>query len=443
MMDRATDVTGGTRDTDLERIAHAALQRLQAAGFEQAHAAVRLVTRDELNIAHNEPSLMRSTEQRTLALAGIEGGRRASTETGELEGPGLEAAIADLRRSAAAAPVDDAWTVSSRQQARITQGPREGDRDALARAARRLLAFRAEEAPPMVIDECYIAHRRVRSHTATSGGSALGSDVGWYEASVFGTAKEGRATSSFNVAGGQANALDTPIEALFGIGEMLRSTVRQLRTQRPADVFGGGFEGEVVLHPNAVQDLVEWLLGQLGDLPLIAGTSLYARRVGEPVGAACLTLQSRFDAPGSWAASADGCVAPPVTVLRDGRLETLLPSLYASRKTGLPHVPVAEAGGWAMAPGDRSVEALVAAVPRGALVGRLSMGRPASNGDFSGVAKNSFAVVDGEIGPALAETMISGNVARMLAEVRAASRERLDTGSWLLPWLAVPGLHFS
>jgi PmbA protein len=88
-------------------------------------------------------------------------------------------------------------------------------------------------------------------------------------------------------------------------------------------------------------------------------------------------------------------------------------------------------------------QALLEGVTRGALVDRLSMGRPAANGDFSGVIKNSFAIADGVLGPALSETMISGNVAQMLRDVQAVSRERVDTGATLLPWLRVDGLHFS
>jgi PmbA protein len=76
-------------------------------------------------------------------------------------------------------------------------------------------------------------------------------------------------------------------------------------------------------------------------------------------------------------------------------------------------------------------------------VGRLSMGRPASNGDFSGVIKNSFRIDDGKLGPALSETMITGNVAQMLRDVIAVSQERIDTGSFLLPWVRIGGLHFS
>jgi hypothetical protein len=47
------------------------------------------------------------------------------------------------------------------------------------------------------------------------------------------------------------------------------------------------------------------------------------------------------------------------------------------------------------------------------------------------------------MGDALAETMISGNVARMLLDVAAVSAERIDSGSQALPWGRISGLHFS
>jgi PmbA protein len=160
------------------------------------------------------------------------------------------------------------------------------------------------------------------------------------------------------------------------------------------------------------------------------------------VAAPLITLSSRFDAPGVSPFSADAFALGPVTLLDRGALQCFTPSLYGSRKTGLAHTPVG-AEGWAIAAGTTPLDALIAGVPRGALVDRLSMGRPAANGDFSGVIKNSFAIRDGQVGHALSETMISGNVAQMLRDVSAVSMQRIDVGSWILPWLRVEGLHFS
>ncbi len=153
-------------------------------------------------------------------------------------------------------------------------------------------------------------------------------------------------------------------------------------------------------------------------------------------------MRSRSEAPGVCAISADAFVADPIDLVKGGRLMTLLPSLYGSRKVGLKHMP-SVASGWTIDPGSESRQTLIAGVQRGALVGHLSMGSPAANGDFSGVIKNSFLIEDGEEGQALAEVMIAGNVAQMLRDIVAVSRERLDCGSTLLPWIRITSLSFS
>ena len=424
----------------LHRIAAGALDRMRAAGFEQAQVSASARATVEINIAHNEPSLMRSTEAGKLSLLGLVGGRKAGAELAELDD---EAAVAEriaaLFAGAGSAPVDAANAVSAGERAQVERGPLRSDAGELADAVAELLAHRARETPKMMIDEAFVAHHRVDACTLTSGGSELACRLGWYEVNIFGVARDGKRSSSFAGAGGTCEALaGTAVASRFGIDEMLRDTEQQIET-RP---IGARFTGDVVLAPNAVTDLVAWLLEQLGDGALIAGTSLYRGRVDQRVASPLLSLASRFDAPGTVGFSADGFVAPAVDVLAQGTLRTLLPTLYGSRKTGLPHVPVAAAG-WQLAAGETARATLVDSVARGAFVGRLSMGRPASNGDFSGVIKNSFAIESGRLAGALSETMITGNVARMLEGVVAVSRERLDTGAWLLPWLRVGGMHFS
>lgn len=419
--------------------AERALARMRVHGFEHAQVSAAHLIRHEVNIAHNEPSLLRSTESPSLSLIGIVDGRKACVELPALEGDeAFERRLAGLRAEVVSAPTDDANAVSFDQCATVEHGPQRVDLDVLRNAARSLLDFRGRRAAKTIIDECFVSYRRRQWRTLTSGGSDLAGSVGWYEANVFCVARDGKAVSSFNGAAGTADSLDGELAARFGIGEMLCDTERQVRPQ----LVGAPFVGSVVLAPAAADDLLAWLLGQLGDAQLIARTSLYRDKAGQQVASPLLTLRSRFDAPGIAAVSADAFRTAPVEVLATGTLRCLLPTLYGSRKTGLPHVPTAN-GGWELAAGSSSRKQLVEGVARGALVGRLSMGRPASNGDFSGVIKNSFAIDDGCLGDALSETMISGNVARMLREVDAVSSDRIDFGTTQLPWLRVPDMHFS
>ena len=59
------------------------------------------------------------------------------------------------------------------------------------------------------------------------------------------------------------------------------------------------------------------------------------------------------------------------------------------------------------------------------------------------IERGILRVEGGQVGAALSEVMISGNMAQMLRDVVAVSAERQDTGDTLLPWLRIGGLHFS
>ena len=93
--------------------------------------------------------------------------------------------------------------------------------------------------------------------------------------------------------------------------------------------------------------------------------------------------------------------------------------------------------------GSESIREIIAGIDRGLLVSRFSGGSPSSSGDFSGVAKNSFLIENGQIGPAVSETMISGNLAGMFEKLRGISSERVQDGSTLMPYIAVDGITIS
>jgi PmbA protein len=427
-----------TTKTDLHDVASQALAQMRKAGFDDAQVTALHTKLDELAVAHNDPTMLRTTEGYKLALLGIVDGRVASTELTQLEPDPVRARIAQLFADARTAPQDEANAVSSGQHARIVQGPQESDRDLLAAKTSELLEFRQRETPKMMVDEASVCHQWRRSHTLTTGGSDLAASIGCYAISLFGTAREGNKSSSFNAVSGAADELASrPAQEYFGISRMLRDTEQQIETQP----FGSKFVGDVVFTPAAVEDLLGWFLGQVSDTQLIAGSSLYKECVGHAIASPLLSIRSRFDAPGIAAISGDAFATPPVTLIEAGKLLALTPTLYGSRKTGIRHVPTAS--GWEVASGTTPLADLVGNVKRGAIVGRLSMGMPAANGNFSGVIKNSFAIENGEQGHALAETMIAGNMAQMLKDIVAVSQSTIDNGARRLPWIRIANLHFS
>ena len=132
-----------------------------------------------------------------------------------------------------------------------------------------------------------------------------------------------------------------------------------------------------------------WLLGQLNAQALIAGASVYANSIDEVIATADLSIISDFDAPGHVSYTEDGYTTKPTSLADRGRLTTLLLNLYGSRKTGLDHT--ASTSGWRIEPGSDAKADLIASIEQGALVNRLSMGRPAVNGDFPARSRTASA----------------------------------------------------
>src|SRR5262245_50868461 len=105
----------------LQDTAEQVLLLMRKQGFEQAQLDVSHVRQDEVNINHNEPSLLRSTESRRLAITGLVDGRKASAALTDLSAEAIRARVQSLYADAAAAPQDAANAVSSGQRARIEQ----------------------------------------------------------------------------------------------------------------------------------------------------------------------------------------------------------------------------------------------------------------------------------------------------------------------------------
>ena len=83
---------------------------------------------------------------------------------------------------------------------------------------------------------------------------------------------------------------------------------------------------------------------------------------------------------------------------------------------------------------------MIAGIENGILINRFSGGESGPSGDFNGVAKNSFLIRDGQLAGAVTETMISGNFAALLQQVRGITRETVCDGMSVLPWAAFDGI---
>ena len=146
--------------------------------------------------------------------------------------------------------------------------------------------------------------------------------------------------------------------------------------------------------------------------------------------------------PGASALASDGYIAADADVIRSGELKTFLLSRYGAKKLGKERCPGWD-GNLCVEPGTSRLEDMIKGVKKGLLVNRFSGGSPAPNGDFTGVAKNSFLIEDGKITRPVSETMISGNFSDILKNITEISCETVNNGSSVYPWAKTSGVTVS
>ena len=93
--------------------------------------------------------------------------------------------------------------------------------------------------------------------------------------------------------------------------------------------------------------------------------------------------------------------------------------------------------------GEKPKDELIKNIKKGILLERFSGGRPSADGEFSGVAKNSYYIENGEIKYPISETMISGNIQEMFNNIGEISIDRIDFGYCIFPWISFKGVTVS
>jgi PmbA protein len=265
---------------------------------------------------------------------------------------------------------------------------------------------------------------------------------GCYEFSVEICAGDGERTTGLDYTGVAIKDLDTPF---MDLGD-LKKHFQDIEKSIYPETVSGKFEGTVIMTPGTAAEFIFMTLNNYaGNGVIIDGTSQWLDKVGEKVADEKLTV--RFDPYDERIdmgerATANGFLSEAYTVIEKGVLKTHQLSLYGANKTGRP---VVKNTGWdiIIEPGDTSYDDMLKSVKKGIILGRFSGGSPGANGEFSGVAKNSFLVEDGKVKCAVSEAMISGNLGEVVKNISSISKELICDGGSVLPYMAVEGIIIS
>ena len=427
----------------LKEAAKYVLQALSNAGADCAQCSVQSGLKDEFNVDAGAFSLLRSVFNSGVSMKVLKDGKMGQAFINSLEKEDIDAAARECVLSAEASMPDEAYSVASfTENAQFTDGTKAPDRDKFFDRVCEFLEDIKTEFPNIMVEQIIAEYVHEKSVFANTNGVEYLQENANYSVGVMYSAHDGEKTTSFNNFGFDFIDPDIRMMDMCDSRKMFARCAAEL-DMKPLE---GKFEGVALFAPGCLGDMLSTVLDNFcSDSVIVEGTSPWRNAVGTQVADACLTLGTCAHDPRvvcGERVTDDGYISRDYNIIEAGILRDFCLSEYASRKSGLNRAP-STSGCMGVKPGDKSYEQILAGIEKGILVCRFSGGEPATNGDFSGVAKNSFYIENGKIAYPVSETMISGNLAAMLKNIVGISSEVLCDGTCILPYMAFGGITVS
>lgn len=422
--------------TDIKRIAEKTKQLLSDAGAQKAQYTVTEKETHEFNVDGGEFSLFRTLFDRSLSITAYKDQKKGSAFTNQFDDAAVEGAVADCIKSAESGMADEAFDIAPRQESEtFREGTYEPDIDLFFQRTRELMEDIQKRHPKILMEQMIVSHDKIHTVYQNTNGTEFESYKGAYSVSLMFSAHEGEATTSFFGSGIYTDSLDRPFIEMGSVEKDLSDTEAQLSTI-PVE---GKFEGVIVLTPGSLGEFLGNAISNFAsDGVILEKTSIWLDKLDKQVADERLTISMRPKDPRIVCGeryTADGFRSEDYDLIKDGVLKSFLLSLYVANKSGF--APAKNTSfSLVIEGGDTPYEDMIGKIKKGLIIGRFSGGQPGINGDFSGVAKNSFLVEDGVVKGAVSETMINGNLADLLNNLVAISRETVADGSTVLPYMA-------
>jgi len=418
------------------------LDSLKKAGADKAACALNISEKKELNVEIGEMTLLRTTFNTNMGISVIKDQKKGSTSINKTDKESIDVAIELVMGMSKGSQPDDAYDIAEYQPAQsFSKGDVSANLDTMYQSLEEFVEYVKTTYPQIQLEQAIMDFNHSHSLFQNSNGVDFEIREGMYGFSPFFLSKDEKNTSSFNYTGFSALKIDKPLHNYGTIDTLLKQSVEQLHTRNIKDKF----IGKMVVTPDCIGEFLDFIANDISDGKMISGNSLYKEKLDKKIVHPKLTLHSRpvsDEIADGYFVTSDGYLAENSTIIDEGILKTHLLGLYGSKKLGKSRA-VNDGGAYIVDPGDRSHTDIIKDVEQGVLLARFSGGYPASNGDFSGVAKNSYYIENGEIKYPLIETMVSGNAQEMFENLDEISRDRINFGSCILPWISFKGITVS
>ena len=419
------------------------LQAMKEKGVDKSQCIYTVSSKYEFNINHGEITLLRTTMDNKVTLSAIKDNKAGSLNINKIDKGALDTAIDSIIEMSNSSIADEANDIAPYQPSEeFFKGDVEPDLERMYELAKNFCERVEKDFPLIKFEESILEFNYVNQYFMNSNDVDFMSNNGHYSIGAMFSAKDGEKTSSFNYSGCTFNNLNNELIEMGTIENLMKEAIEQLDMK----VLEDKFVGDIIITPDCLGEILYYYENIfLGDTALISGTSKLKDKLNELVADPKFTLRSTPLSPEiaeGYFVTRDGFKAEDCTIIENGVLKSFLLSLYGANKTGKER---AKNHGDVMVvdPGDKSFAELIKNVEKGILLSRFSGGGPSANGDFTGVAKNSFLIENGEIKHAITETMISGNLLEMFKNIVGISEERVNFGGSILPWIQFRGITIS
>ncbi|MBE6715763.1 MAG: TldD/PmbA family protein [Ruminococcaceae bacterium] len=427
----------------LKKAAEYILDSLISSGGDMAQVSVSEGRVEEFNVDAGEFSLIRSVFNSGASMKVIKDMKKGTAAVNQLDKEAVDNAVAECITAAETGVKDEALSIAEKEENEdFVSGALSPDKEKFFDSLLKFIDDVKEQFPEIMLEQVIASYSYGKHVVANTNGVLFTEEDGSYSVSIMYSAHNDTAVTSFNCV--VVDYLDPSQDILEAadVRLMLERAVEELK----AEPFTGKFTGTAVFSPACLSEFVSTITDSFtGDMSLIEGTSPWKDSLGKKVAhddfnVSVIPLSD--DIVCGERITSDGYKAENFDVIKDGVLESFCLSEYAARKTGLPRAK-SSSGCIRVKSGKKSLDEIIKNIENGILVCRFSGGEPAGNGDFSGVAKNSFLIKDGKIAQPLSETMISGNLALMVKCVEGISEESVNYGTCIMPYAAFGGITVS
>jgi len=418
------------------------IKNLKIKGADKSKCSLNLDEKREFYFKNNKIRMLRTAYNANLKLVSIIENKIGMTTINKLDKESLDKAIEETIALTSASEPDPANDISELQpSADFVYGVTNPDNNKMFTRLYEFLTHVNAAYPFIHLEEGGVSYERNNIYFKNSNGVDYSQNQAYYQFLVVFTSKKDGKISSINYTWKLMNDLEEKLIDSVNLKALLKQSMDEI----DAISIEHQFEGDIIITPDCMGEMLEPIVNHLRDHYLITEASLFKDKLNTKIASEKLTLRSnpvfKTSAIKSFI-NEDGYKNENAVIIEKGILKTFLLTLYGSKKTGKNRA-LTDGSNLSVDSGSASLSEMIKNTSKGIILGRFAGGYPSANGDFSGSAKNSYYIENGEIKFPVKEIMISGNVFRMLQDIVEVSKESVDFGYCKYPWMKVKNITVS